>query len=77
MQRTQIYLTKEEREALKAMAERLGESQSELIRRAVDRYIEHYQSGNRLGLLREGRGLWAERDDLPDFAELRSELDRG
>ena len=76
MQRTQIYLTKKERKALKVLADRLGRSQSELIRMAVDRYIEFYQQGNRLELLRQARGVWAEREDLPDFRTIRRELDR-
>ena len=76
MQRTQIYLTKKERKALKALADRLGRSQSELIRMAVDRYIEFYQQGSRLELLRQARGVWAERKDLPDFRTIRRELDR-
>jgi hypothetical protein len=76
MQRTQIYLTKKERKALKTLADRLGRSQSELIRLAVDRYIELYQQGSRLELLRQARGVWAEREDLPDFRTIRRELDR-
>ena len=31
---------------------------------------------NRLAKLRAARGLWREREDLPDFAALRSEWDR-
>ncbi len=77
MRRTQIYLTDEERKALKSIADRLGKSQSEVIRTAVDRYIDRYQGGNRLDLLRQGRGLWAKRDDLPDFSYIRREFDRG
>ena len=76
MERTQIYLTEKERKTLKTMAVRLGRSQSALIREAVDRYIERNQEGSRLDLLRQARGLWATRDDLPDFEELRRELDR-
>jgi hypothetical protein len=76
MERTQIYLTARERKALRALAKRLGQSQSALIRSAVDRYVEHYQEGNRLSLLRQARGVWADRTDLPDFRQVRTELDR-
>ena len=76
MQRTQIYLTKEERRVLKTLAARLGRSQSELIRAAVDRFIELHQDGSRRDLLSQGRGLWADRTDLPDLGALRREMDR-
>lgn len=76
MERTQIYLTEKERKTLKAMAARLGRSQSALIREAVDRYIERDQEGSRLDLMQQAHGLWAKREDLPDFEDLRRELDR-
>ena len=76
MERTQIYLTEEERRALKALATRLDRSQSALIREAIDRYVDRYQEGNRLDLLRPARGIWADREDLPDFEAVRRELDR-
>ncbi len=76
MRRTQIYLTGDQRKALKTIGERLGRSQSDVIREAIDRLLEVYQDGNRLELLRQARGLWADRDDLPDFQTIRAELDR-
>jgi predicted DNA-binding protein len=76
MQRTQIYLSEKEREALSAIAGETGRTKSDLIREAVDGLIAEYRGGNRLELLRRGRGLWRGRRDLPDFAALRRELDR-
>ena len=76
MERTQIYLTTNERKALRALGRRLGRSQSAIIRDAVDRHIDRYQEGNRLDLLRSGRAIWAKRRDLPEFEQVRGELDR-
>jgi len=76
MVRTQIYLTGEERQALSGIARKTGRTQSEIIREAVDRFIDGYREDNRLNLLREARGLWKRRTDLPDFKTLRREWDR-
>lgn len=39
--RTQIYLTAEQRERLDALGHREGKALAELIREAVDAYLEH------------------------------------
>ena len=49
---------------------------SALIREAIDAYLHQQQHQGRLARLRQGRGLWAKRTDLPDWSALRSELDR-
>ncbi len=76
MKRTQIYLTEREHTAVKSIARRLGKTQSEVIRTAVDRFIDREEPANRLDLLRSARGLWSDRQDLPAADELRREWDR-
>lgn len=76
MRRTQIYLTDREQTAVKSIARRLGKTQSEVIRTAVDRLIDSESSASRLDLIRSARGLWSNRTDMPTADELRSEWDR-
>ena len=76
MVRTQIYLTEDERRALKAMAASSGKKQSELIRDAIDQMIETYRVDNQERMRQKAKGMWEKRDDLPDFAALRREWDR-
>jgi len=76
MVRTQIYLTAKEKKALRAVAERMGTTQSEVIRAAVDRFLAPENRAARLELLRSARGIWKQRKDLPDFGSVRREMDR-
>ena len=76
MVRTQIYLTEEERQALKSIAANSGKKQSELIREAIDQMIEKYQVDDRERMREQAEGMWKNRTDLPDFAAIRREWDR-
>ncbi len=76
MIRTQVYLTTEQIDALRAMARRNGRKQSELIRDALDAFIAGDRQEQRQGVLLRAAGIWKDRDDLPDFDALRSEWDR-
>jgi len=71
--RTQIYLTKEQRAKLDALAKREDKTLAELIREAVDRYLETEPSAaDRDRILAETFGA------LPDLeVPPRSEWDRG
>jgi predicted DNA-binding protein len=73
--RTQIYLTEDERQALKSMAVSTGRKQSELIREAIDQMIEKYQIDSQTRLRQQAKGMWKDRTDLPDLA-VRREWDR-
>ena len=76
LRRTQIYLTAEEQDALAALARRSGRTRSDLIREAIDAYVHEVAGTPRAEKLAAGKGLWATRRDLPDFAALRLEWDR-
>jgi predicted DNA-binding protein len=77
MVRTQVYLTEEERVGLDNVSEATGRKQSELIREAVDRFLDLAEGSRRDAILREVAGLWRTRDDLPDFGAVRRSWDRG
>ena len=77
MVRTQIYLTEDERHALRSMAASTGRKQSELIREAIDQMIEKYQVDCQRLKRHRAKGMWKDRADLPDFAAIRHEWDRG
>ena len=74
--RTQIYLTDRQRDQLAAMARTAGRRQSELIREAVDRFIERHGRDRRQAALRDAAGIWEDRTDLPPLRVLRGTWDR-
>ena len=76
MVRTQIYLTEDQRAEVAAIANQSGRRQSEVIREAVDRFIEQKSRRRREAILREAAGIWRDRTDLPDLAALRRGWDR-
>jgi metal-responsive CopG/Arc/MetJ family transcriptional regulator len=77
MVRTQIYLTKHQRHELAAISKAVGKKQSELIREAVDHFINQSRNSRREAVLREAAGVWKDRTDLPDFNSTRAEWNRG
>ncbi len=76
MVRTQIYLTEHQRAELAAIAGHSGKRQSEVIREAVDRFIEQASRSRREATLRAAAGIWGDRTDLPDTDALRRGWDR-
>jgi len=78
MFRTQIYLTEIEREQLNVLSRTMRRHKSALIRDAIDQFIEDKSSSlkKKKGKKHPAAGLWANRKDLPNYTELRNELDR-
>lgn len=71
-----IDLSEQQTQALRELAHRTGRSEGELLRDAVTQYLSRAPSVDRLALLRQARGLWKDRTDLPDLTALRAEWDR-
>ena len=76
MIRTQVYLTENQREELAEIARLDGKRQSELIREAIDCFIEGYKHNRRQRILSNAAGMWKDRTDLPNFETIRKEWDR-
>ncbi len=76
MTRTQVYLTDDGRARLDAIALRTGRNRSDLIRDALEQYLMEKAASDRQRSVQTAAGLWADRQDLPDFAQLRREWDR-
>ena len=77
MVRTQIYLTERQRDELAAIAKHRGKRPSEVIREAVDRFIEQWSRHGRERALREAAGIWSDRSDVPDYEAIRAAWERG
>lgn len=56
------------------MAQRMGKTPDEIGHDAVKKLTA--QSEDRLSLLRQARGMWKDRTDLPSLPALRREWDR-
>ena len=71
-----LHLTEQEQATLESIARRSGKTPDELIHNAVKQLLSRFQNEDRLCLLRQGRGMWKGRTDLPSVVELRREWDR-
>lgn len=78
MERTQIYLTKEQKKVLKTIATQKHAPLAEVVREAVELYIAE-QKPSATERISRARGLWKDRKDLDALAyerELRKELNK-
>lgn len=76
MPTAQVTLTESEREALEILSQLKGKTTEELVHEAVEQMLEQYRQDKRLAALRQARGIWKDREDLPILEELRSEWNR-
>jgi hypothetical protein len=75
MAEIEVNLSENEQKALRELALRTGKSESELIHDAVDGLIKQGRH-SRNAEMSQARGIWRDRDDLPDFGRTRSDWDR-
>ena len=76
MTETPISLTDAECQLLHSMSQRTGKSENDLLQEALELLKVQVDLEKRRALLQEARGMWRDRDDLPDLSELRSEMNR-
>ena len=72
----ELNLTAQEQTALETIVQRTGKTSDELVHEAVKQLIAQFQYEDRLSLLRQARGMWKDRTDLPSLTDLRHEWDR-
>ena len=63
---TQINLTEQNQQALMEISRVTGKSQQELITSAIEELIKSYPQKKRLELMQQARGIWQEREDIPE-----------
>jgi hypothetical protein len=79
MERTQVYLTEQQKQELAVLSEHTGESQAVLIRQALDEFLQK-KSAEKMKeqkmFMKEYAGMWADRDDLDGFVDrIRAQAD--
>ncbi len=76
MTENQIFLTDAECQLLQSMSQLTGKTEKDLLQEALELLKVQVDLEKRRSLLQEARGMWRDRDDLPDLSELRSEMNR-
>ena len=78
MIKTEVYLTKFEKQQLIAISAKSGRKQSELIRDAIDSFIERFSSTPKdtKKILQKTAGMWKDRPDMISAEMIRRNWDR-
>ena len=79
MVRQQLFVTAEQKRRIKTRAALIGVSEGEIIRRGINRELEHeakIAEGDWKDAWRQAFGMWRDRDDIEDFYAERRKRDR-
>lgn len=78
MLKVQVFLREDQKAALKALSVRLGQKQSDLIRRSIDKFLEEgaRNDKNWRQAAAQIAGLWRGRDDLGAASDFRQSVKR-
>ena len=76
MTTAQVTLTESEAQAVQALSQSKGKTQEEILHDAIEQFLIQHKVETRLTALRQARGIWQGRQDLPDYTELRNEWNR-
>lgn len=76
MTTAEITLSKSQTQAIQAVGQSQGKTQEEVLQEAIEQFLTQHRMEPRLAALRQARGIWRERQDLPDLTKLREEWDR-
>jgi predicted transcriptional regulator len=72
----QIELSDKERDALELLAKDSGKSPQSIVKEALEDLLHDAASFDWKAAIMQGAGIWKDREDLPDFDEIRRSLDR-
>ena len=75
MERIQINLTPSEAEGVAHVATVTDRKRSEVIREAIDQYLQRFERKDRREQLRSAAGMWKNRKDM-DLEKIRKDFDR-
>ncbi len=73
MERTQIYLTKDQKDKLSEMAKLKGETLAQVIREAVDTYFISTKKDYEDHILKTS-GIWKDRNDIPNAVDYVNDI---
>ena len=76
MTTTQVSLTDSEAQAIASLSRSQGKTFDEIVREALVQFLARNEAEFRVEAMRPACGLWRDRHDLPDPAQLRKEWDR-